>query len=135
MIKKIKTWLIRLLGGFTESEMKNVLNALDKIILEKVRYIQSGRIAKITSVDVVTLDCKVKVKSMWVTPWRDRSVMLEILKQQFKRELLDELWKYADTSVEFSDGEQMARAEARIYVLASGKSTEEVTAGECIERT
>ena len=35
----LKDWIIRKLGGFTEGDMKRVLNALDKVIKEK-RYIE-----------------------------------------------------------------------------------------------
>lgn len=117
MIKKSKDWLIRLLGGFTKSEMENVLKALDKTVLEKVRFERSGRFEKIKTADVVMLNCRVDVKPMWITPWNDREVALDMLKHEFKSSLLDDLWRYADTAVEFSGKEQMARAEARIYVL------------------
>lgn len=37
MIKKIKDWLIRLLGGFTKSEMQATLNTVD-LLVSKQRY-------------------------------------------------------------------------------------------------
>ena len=135
MIKKIKTWLIRLLGGFTESEMKNVLNALDKIILEKAKIMRADSSVKFKTADVVCLNCAVEVKPTLITPWYKREGALEMLEHEFKESLLDELWKHTCKAFEFSGEEQMIRARAKIYVLDFYRSTGGATADECIERT
>ena len=101
--------------------MKRVLNALDKTILEKVRFNRAYKLAKIESRDIIRVSVGVTLPVLpGITPKELEAKVSEKLKLKLRESAAELLWDEAEKHAQFFAGECRARADI-FLVKTSGE--------------